>query len=94
MNKKICLLTAILIILLLSAGCAAGNERWDFSNRAGFFAGLWHGFIIVVAFIISLFTENVGIYEIHNAGWTYDLGFLLGLCFSLMAPWKVGCSRD
>jgi hypothetical protein len=50
---------------------------------AGFWAGVWHGLIIVITFIVSLFTSEVGIYETHNTGWPYNLGFLLGLCISL-----------
>jgi hypothetical protein len=45
---------------------------------AGFWLGLWHGLIVWVTFVISLFDPGVGVYELHNAGWPYDLGFVLG----------------
>ena len=45
--------------------------------RAG--AGLWHGIIAPVTLIISFFNSDVRMYEVHNTGSEYDLGFLLGL---------------
>lgn len=45
---------------------------------AGFWLGLWHGIIAPVTFLISLFTDNVNIYEVHNNGNWYDFGFVLG----------------
>jgi hypothetical protein len=45
---------------------------------AGFWAGVWHGMIMPITFLVSLFNEGVGIYETHNAGKPYDFGFLLG----------------
>jgi hypothetical protein len=50
---------------------------------AGFWKGLWHGLILPIAFIISLFKENVGIYETHNNGNWYNFGFLFGLMIVL-----------
>lgn len=68
-------------------GCAPGNERWDDilnpDNKAGFWVGIWHGIIIIVTFIVSLFTKEVGIYEINNTGWPYNLGFIFGLLLSV-----------
>ena len=45
--------------------------------RAG--AGLWHGFLAPATLIVSFFNSDVRMYEVHNAGSEYDLGFLLGL---------------
>jgi len=45
--------------------------------RAG--AGLWHGIIAPVTLVFSFFNDNIHMYEVHNAGSEYDLGFLLGL---------------
>jgi len=66
-----------LIGMLFLTSCAAGNERFDM-DPAGFWAGLWHGFISLVTFIISLFNSDVTIYEVNNSGWPYNLGFILG----------------
>lgn len=77
------LIVLAVIILLVAGACAPGNARWSLDNRASFWAGLWHGLIIVVTFVVSLFTNQVTIYETNNTGWPYNLGFLLGAMMSL-----------
>lgn len=49
--------------------------------RAG--AGIWHGVIAPATLIISFFSPDIRMYEVHNAGSEYDLGFLLGLALVL-----------
>lgn len=80
--KKSYLLIALGTLVLLFAGCAANNEMY-LAEPAGFWAGLWHGLIVVITFIISLFTDKVAIYEINNTGGWYNFGFVLGLLISL-----------
>jgi len=83
MDRRI-VLVGILLLCILAAGCAPGNERWaSVDNRANFWAGLWHGLIIIVTFVVSLFTKDVGIYEANNIGWGYNIGFILGCMISL-----------
>jgi len=65
------------------AGCApravdGGAVLMD-GSPAGFWAGLWHGFIVLFTFIIALFRDGVGVYEVNNNGSWYDFGYLLGL---------------
>lgn len=77
-NSRVPLLIATALVLaLFLAGCAAGNERFSI-KPAGFLVGLWHGAIALVTFVISLFKDNVHMYETRNAGEGYDAGFLLG----------------
>ena len=45
--------------------------------RAG--AGLWHGLIAPATLVVSFFNSDVRMYEVHNAGSEYDLGFLIGM---------------
>jgi len=78
--KLFILVLMFLILLLLS--CAANNEMYV-SKAAGFWAGLWHGLIIIVTFIISLFTDSVGVFEVNNSGGWYNFGFVLGVIISL-----------
>jgi len=47
-------------------------------NVAGLGTGLWHGLISVVTLIMSFFNPAVQMYEVHNTGPLYNLGFLLG----------------
>jgi len=46
---------------------------------AGFWAGLWHGLISPITFLVSLFSSNVRIYETNNRGRWYDFGFIIGV---------------
>jgi hypothetical protein len=48
------------------------------AKTAGFWAGFWHGLICPITFIVSLFSPNVRIYEVHNRGRWYDFGFVIG----------------
>lgn len=82
---KVRWLVPVLIIALgvFAAGCAAGPNAAaglppEGGNVAGFWSGLWHGVISPITFIISLFSDNVNIYEIHNNGGWYNFGFLFG----------------
>ena len=45
--------------------------------RAG--AGLWHGIIAPITLVLSFFNPGMQMYEVHNAGSEYDLGFLIGV---------------
>jgi len=80
------------ILVLLLASCAAGNERFD-TDPAGFWMGLWHGFISLFTFIISLFNDSVGVYEAANKGHLYDLGFILGIMFFYGGGSRGSCPR-
>ncbi|MBN2621303.1 hypothetical protein JXB22_09475 [candidate division WOR-3 bacterium] len=94
MNKYCLFLGVLLVMLCVSLSCAPGNDRWDPGitpdNRANFWAGIWHGLIIIVTFVISLFTNDIGIYEVNNVGWGYNLGFLIGLSFLFGPILKAG----
>ncbi len=89
MNRFALILTLILTALLLIS-CTAGPNIAAFGAEgpAGFWKGLWHGFIALFTFIISLFNDNVSMYEVVNKGGLYDLGFIIGV----MAFWGGGGS--
>ena len=83
-KKSLLLLLMLSLSVLLLAGCAAGaNAAVDVpnidGNSAGFWSGLWHGLISWIIFIISLFSDNVNVYEVHNSGNWYDFGFMFGI---------------
>jgi hypothetical protein len=48
-------------------------------SAAGFWQGLWHGFIFPLAWIVSLFWDKVAVYAVPNDGGWYDFGFFLGI---------------
>ena len=83
-NKRLVIVSIALLAVLLLAGCTAGaNPTVDVldndGNSAGFWSGLWHGLISPVTFIISLFSDNVNVYEVYNSGNWYDFGFMFGV---------------
>jgi hypothetical protein len=82
MKKLLYLLLISSLVLGLSA-CAAGpNEMVDTPDEegkvAGFWQGLWQGIISPITFVISLFSDTVHVYEVHNNGNWYNFGFLFG----------------
>jgi hypothetical protein len=89
MRRHLVLLT--LIPLLLLTACAPGANELTYtiaensSSTAGFWMGLWHGSICMITFVISLFSDNVNMYEVHNSGNWYNFGFLAGLSGVLLS---------
>lgn len=81
-RRHLMLILVIVAAVVLSACIAGPNPAVDSPDSsgelAGFFTGLWQGIVIPVTFVISLFTENVSVYEVHNSGGWYDFGFVLG----------------
>jgi hypothetical protein len=74
----------LMMVLLFLSACAPGpNQLVDVPDQegdvAGFWAGLWHGLISPVTFVISLFSDQVTVFDVHNSGGWYSLGFLLGV---------------
>ena len=83
MSKHVRLVVFVLLAMLVLAACAAGpnlsvDEPSAEGDVAGFWLGLWHGIIVPVTWFISLFSDTVNIYEVHNNGGWYDSGFLIG----------------
>jgi hypothetical protein len=68
-------------LVLGLAACAAGpnDAAGAVPGAAGFWLGLWQGAISPITFVVSLFNDNVNIYEIHNNGNWYNFGFMLGV---------------
>ena len=46
---------------------------------AGILLGLWQGIISPITLILSFLNHNVQMYEVHNDGAPYNLGFFLGI---------------
>lgn len=69
-------------------GCAPGPNPQlltpdSHGAVAGFWLGVWHGFIVLVTFVVSLFNPQVQIYEVHNNGGWYNFGYVVGLLMAL-----------
>jgi hypothetical protein len=76
-NNKL-VITVLMIVIALS-GCADSVSFESGINEVGFLHGFWHGVILPVSFLISLFDDNVAVYAIYNSGGWYDFGFFLGV---------------
>ncbi len=75
-------LAAVVLLILLVACVPGPNPEVGMPQEgkgvAGFWRGLWQGIIAPFTFFISLFTDDVSVYEVHNRGNWYDFGFVLG----------------
>jgi hypothetical protein len=90
-----------LVVALLAAlltGCAPhANPLVDtpgVRGVAGFWSGFWHGLICMITFVVSLFNPGVRVYEVHNSGAWYDLGFILGAMTSLGGAGRSSRRKD
>ena len=48
-------------------------------SPAGILLGIWHGIISPVTLVLSFVNKDVQMYEVHNNGSQYNLGFLIGM---------------
>lgn len=81
-RRRAVIAVLVTLFLLLLTACAAGRNPESVASlpdRAGFWAGLWQGFITPVTLIVSLFTDTVSVYEVRNKGNWYDVGYVLGV---------------
>ncbi|MDD3744142.1 MAG: hypothetical protein PHX54_11015 [Lentimicrobiaceae bacterium] len=71
------LLPGILVVVavVILSSCAPSGFT---SHEYGFFGGFIHGVIFLLALIGKLFGADVGLYAVHNTGFTYWLGFIIG----------------
>ena len=78
MTRKVLLLALLLVLILVLTGCMPGDERYN-RSPAGFFWGVWHGWIAPISLIVQLFNPLVRVYEANNTGWLYDFGIYIAL---------------
>ena len=76
--SKMCFIILLLTIIAIS-GCIPGDGACTQDNPAGFFSGIWHGWIAPVSLIIGFFKPSIRVYETFNTGWWYDFGFYIAI---------------
>ena len=95
MKSKFILPIVIVALILILSSCFAGGNPMEgveeFGTTAGFLKGLWHGFIAPFTFIVSLFTDGIHFYEVHNNGGWYNFGFVIGA--GIIFHRKLPCSK-
>lgn len=80
MKKRLILLGICLgAMMVLLTGCVPGDGTYTAQEPAGFFWGIWHGWVAPVSMIIGLFNKSIRIYETMNTGWWYDFGFYIAI---------------
>jgi hypothetical protein len=79
MKKKILTLCILVISAILLTSCIPGDGKATEEDPAGFFSGIWHGWIAPISLIVGLFKDNIRIYEVANTGWWYDFGFYMAI---------------
>ncbi|MCE5343848.1 MAG: hypothetical protein LLF96_09770 [Eubacteriales bacterium] len=78
-NKKILLIGLLIILMVLLTACAPGDGANSVEHPAGFFSGVWHGWIAPVTLVISLFNRHISIYEVNNVGFWYNFGYYMAI---------------
>ncbi|MCK5200182.1 MAG: hypothetical protein KAR21_17620 [Spirochaetales bacterium] len=83
-NKEFCVkrlfkIAILIFIVSILLGCLPGDGKATVDDPAGFFSGIWHGWIAPLSLILGIFTDNIRVYEMNNTGWWYDLGFYMAI---------------
>ena len=80
-TKRKYLLLALIAVMgaVVLTGCIPGDGTYTKADPAGFFWGIWHGWIAPISLIGGLFNHNLHVYEPINTGWWYDLGFYIAI---------------
>ena len=76
---KIKLVIAGLILLMVITACIPGDGKHTSVKPAGFFWGIWHGWIAPISLIVRIFNPDIRIYETYNTGWWYEFGFYIAV---------------
>ena len=86
MYNKTRMTSLILILILIVAltlglltGCMPGNEKYVEEKPANFLSGIWHGWIAPLSLIVSIWSDNIRLYEVNNTGFWYDFGFYVAV---------------
>jgi len=62
-------------------------------RAAGILLGIWHGVISPITLVVSFINPNVQMYEVHNDGSQYNLGFLVGVAIVFLILGAIAGSR-
>ncbi len=78
-TQKIISSLVLITLLFLLNSCLPGGGNYSPVKPAGFFTGIWHGWIAPISLILGLFNKDITIYETFNTGWWYDFGFYISI---------------
>lgn len=81
-------------VVLTTPGPNPEQTKPDAAGRvAGIAQGLWHGLIAPITLIGSFFNPNMQMYEVHNNGREYNLGYLFGVALVFLILGLIGGRR-
>jgi len=87
MKKNIIKIASVFILALILTGCTFAGDSSNLTSRTpGFFMGIWHGIVAPYTLIVRFFLD-IKMYATTNAGFSYDIGFLLGVIASIPVGW-------
>jgi hypothetical protein len=78
---KIKLIVIVLLFTVVLSGCFPGVHKYEKGKKAGFFMGIWHGWIAPISLLVAIFVNSsqARVYEVNNTGLWYDIGFYLAV---------------
>ena len=98
MKKIVVAFVFISLLLVITAGSVSTTEAQGnkpaapnplvntadaHGHPAGILLGIWHGIISPVTIVMSFLNKGTQMYEVHNDGSPYNLGFFLGVLILL-----------
>ena len=78
-QKTAIIIGSLIVLTVVLSSCLPGGGNYSPIKPAGFFTGIWHGWIAPISLILGMFKSNITIYESFNTGWWYDLGFYISI---------------
>ncbi len=79
MKKTFVLIVLLVLAMLFIGSCVSGDGSRSSNDPAGFFSGIWHGWVAPFSLIWGFFNRHVRVYESNNVGWWYDFGFYIAV---------------
>jgi hypothetical protein len=76
---KFTIFLRLALIAFCLSSCVPGDGSRTASDPAGFFWGVWHGWIAPISLVWGFFKPAVRIYEYYNTGWWYDFGYYMAI---------------
>lgn len=78
-SRILAIIIIALAVAIVAGGCAPGGGWSTPEKPAGFFTGVWHGWIAPISLVWGLFNPSIRVYEPINTGWWYDFGFYIAI---------------
>jgi hypothetical protein len=69
------------------------NKADAHGHVATILMGIWHGIISPITLVVSFANPDVQMYEVHNDGSQYNLGFLIGVAIVFIVLGALAGSR-